>query len=167
MPAAPDVEVAEIELVPPSPRVGSNLALVAAGIVALLVGAQLTVDGAVGLARALGVSEVVIGLTVIAVGTSLPELAASVVAALRHQADIAVGNVVGSNIFNLLLVGGVCATVRPIPIPAGGLADLGVALGLSLLLWAVAATRGQQIIRVEGALLLLVYLAYVIQRTLY
>lgn len=167
VPAAPDVEVVEIETIPPSPGLGGNLGLVAAGIVALLVGAQLTVDGAVGLARALGVSEVVIGLTVIAVGTSLPELAASVMAAVRHQADIAVGNVVGSNIFNLLLVGGVCATVRPIPIPEGGLADLTVTLGLSLLLWAVAATRGRQIIRAEGALLLVVYLAYVIQRTLY
>jgi cation:H+ antiporter len=167
VPAAVDVEEVEIEPIPPTPPTAANLGLVAAGIVALLVGAQLTVDGAVGLARALGVPEVVIGLTVIAVGTSLPELAASVIAALRGQADLAVGNVVGSNIFNLLLVGGVCATARPIPIPEGGVVDLSVTLGLSLLLWAVAATRGQQIIRVEGALLLVVYLAYVIQRTLY
>ncbi len=154
----------EEEAEEPTPSVGSNAVLVAGGIVALVVGARLTVDGAVGLARALGVSEVIVGLTVVAVGTSLPELAATVVAALRRQADLAVGNVVGSNIFNLLLVGGVCATLRPIPLPEDGLQDLLVTFCLSLLLWAVAATRGQQIIRAEGGLLLLVYLVYVLQR---
>lgn len=150
----------------PRPPVLPNLGLVLAGIVALVVGARLTVDGAVGLARWLGVSEVLIGLTVVAVGTSLPELAASIIAALRRQADLAVGNVVGSNIFNLLMVGGICATLRPIPIPEGGVVDLVVTLALSLLLWVLAATAGRQLIRVEGALLLVVYLAYVVHRSL-
>ncbi len=85
-----------------------------AGLAALVVGAQLTVTGATGAARQIGVSELVIGLTLVAVGTSLPELAASFVAALRKQSDIAVGNVVGSNISNILAILGLTAIVRPI-----------------------------------------------------
>ncbi len=85
-----------------------------AGLAALVVGAQLTVTGATGAARQIGVSELVIGLTLVAVGTSLPELAASFVAALRKQSDIAVGNVIGSNISNLLAILGLTAVVRPI-----------------------------------------------------
>lgn len=87
------------------------------GVATLIVGGKLLVDGAVEIARFAGLSETVIGLTVVAVGTSLPELAASVAAALRGKSALALGNVVGSNIYNLLLIGGVTMTIAPFPIP--------------------------------------------------
>jgi len=102
---------------------------------------------------------------VIALGTSLPELAASLVAAFRAEVDIAVGNVVGSNIFNLLLVAGSTATMEPIPVPEGGVGDLAVVTLLSALLWAVAATRLRRIVRAEAALLLAIYVTYVAFRS--
>jgi cation:H+ antiporter len=143
-----------------------SLLVAATGLVVLVVGAQLTVKGGVGIARSAGISEAVIGLTLIAVGTSLPELAASLVAAWRGQAEIAIGNVIGSNIFNLLLVLGATAAVQPVPIPAGGVLDLAALCVLSVLLWGVCVNPGRRIIRVEGALLLTIYLTYLSQRLL-
>jgi cation:H+ antiporter len=143
-----------------------SLLVATTGLVVLVIGAQLTVKGGVGIARSAGISEAVIGLTLIAVGTSLPELAASLVAAWRGQAEIAIGNVIGSNIFNLLLVLGATAAVQPVPIPAGGVFDLAALCVLSLLLWGVCVNQGRQIIRVEGALLLTIYLTYLSQRVL-
>ena len=156
----------EVGLAPGSWSIPVSLALGTAGLVALVVGARLTVEGAVGIARSVGISEAVIGLTVIAIGTSLPELAASLVAAWRGHAGMAIGNVIGSNLFNLLLVLGVTATIRPIPIPEFGLVDLTVLSALSVLLWVVCASPGRRIIRVEGALLLATYLAYLSFRAL-
>jgi len=124
------------------------------------------VDAAAALARALGVPEVIIGLTLVAIGTSLPELAATVIAIVRNEAAMAVGNVVGSNIFNLLLVGGITAAIRPIPIPEGAAADLVILAAMSLLLWGVSMSRGQTILRAEGAVLLTVYVTYVSVRVL-
>jgi cation:H+ antiporter len=141
-------------------------ALVIGGVVALAFGADVTVDAATSLARALGVPEVIIGLTLVAVGTSLPELAATVIAIVRNEAAMAVGNVVGSNIFNLLLVGGTTAFIRPIPIPEGAAADLVILAAMSLLLWGVSMSQGQKILRAEGAVLLTVYLTYVSVRVL-
>jgi cation:H+ antiporter len=143
-----------------------NLLLAGAGFAALVGGASLTVDSASNLARALGIPEVVIGLTVLAIGTSLPELAASVVATMRGHVELAIGNVVGSNIFNLLLVGGVTATLRPIPIPAGGIEDLMVVALLSVLLMLVALTRRRNIVRSEAVVLLIVYVVYITWRSL-
>jgi len=148
----------------PRRKVSRELAVLAAGLVGLLVGAEISVDAAVELARGLGVPEVIIGLTVLAVGTSMPELAASVMASLRGHVELAVGNVVGSNIFNLLLVAGVTSIVHPIPIPAFGGRDLAVLALLSLMLMAVSMTRRRQILRTEAAALLLVYLGYLIWR---
>ena len=139
--------------------------ITALGLTALIVGAHVSVGAAVGVARALGVPEVIIGLTVLAVGTSLPELAASVIASLRGQVALAIGNVVGSNIFNLLLVAGVTATLRPIPVPPMGSTDLTVLAILSLVLMVVSVTRRRQIVRTEAVLLLLLYLGYLIWRT--
>jgi len=144
-----------------------SVAVATAGLVVLVVGAHFTVEGAVGIARAAGISEAVIGLTVIAVGTSLPELAASLVAVWRGQAEIAIGNVIGSNVLNLLLVLGTTAALRPIPVPAGGVADLAVLSLLSLALWRVCASRDRRIIRAEGALLLVMYVFYLSLRALY
>ena len=142
-----------------------HLLFTAIGLAALTWGADVTVDAAASVARVLGAPEVVIGLTILAVGTSLPELVASVVATVRGQAELAIGNVVGSNIFNLLLVAGVTSVVRPIPIPAGGHLDLMVVALLSLLLFAVSATASRRIIRGEAVLLLVSYLAYMTWRS--
>lgn len=96
-------------------KAGRDLLLVAAGLLLLLIGGYLLVESAVAIARGLGISELIIGLTLVAIGTSLPELATSVVAVLREEPDIAVGNVVGSNLFNLLAVLGPVAIITPIP----------------------------------------------------
>lgn len=112
--AAQYVQFEEAELGEPDDGVGRNVILVVAGLLGLVVGAQLLVISAVFFARLVGVTEVVIGLTVVAIGTSLPELATCVVAAVRGESDIALGNAVGSNIFNLLSILGVSAMIRPI-----------------------------------------------------
>jgi len=156
----------KVGVAPGSWSVPVSLLVATAGLVTLVIGARFAVEGAVGIARSAGISEAVIGLTVIAIGTSLPELVASLVAAWRGQAEIAIGNVIGSNIFNLLLVLGATATLRPIPVPAGGVADLTMLFLLSVLLWVVCASQGRRIIRAEGALLLTMYLAYLSVRAL-
>lgn len=141
--------------------------LVAVGLGLLVTGAHLMVEGAVAAARALGVSELVIGLTVIAVGTSLPEVATSVLAALRGQRDIAVGNVVGSNLFNLLGVLGLTAAASPLGMPVAPAAlrfDLPVMLATAVVCLPIFFT-GSAISRAEGALLLAcygLYLAYLL-----
>lgn len=121
-------------------RIGVMMAI---GFVALLLGSQWVVDGAVKLATALGVSQTVIGLTVVAVGTSLPELATSAAAAYRKNADIAVGNVIGSNIFNIFFILGISSLIRPIPFEPRANFDIGVlvlASGL-LFLWMFTGRR--------------------------
>lgn len=144
-----------------------RLVLIALGLVGLAVGGNLVVTGAVDLARALGVPEVVVGLTVVAVGTSLPELAASLSALRRREVGIAVGGVVGSNIFNTLLVTGTTATIRPMPIPEGGHLDLAATAVLSLALVLFARSNSQKIIRYEGLGLLLLWAGYLTARTLW
>ncbi|WP_028240256.1 calcium/sodium antiporter [Stutzerimonas azotifigens] len=139
-----------------------NAVLVIAGLVLLVLGSDFLVEGAVSLARALGLSELVIGLTVIAVGTSLPELATSVMAAIRGERDIAVGNIVGSNIFNLLCVLGLAALVSPQPIPvaANALAfDFPVMIAVAIACLPIFFT-GYSIARWEGLLFVAYYVAY-------
>jgi len=138
-----------------------NVAMTLVGLATLVGGAELTVYAAVGLAEAFDVPQVLIGLTVIALGTSLPELVTGVIAALREQTDLAVGNIVGSNIFNLLFILGLSSMVRPIPIPAGGIWDLLVLTLLSLLLLFMCLSHRQQIIRREAVVLLLIYVVYI------
>ncbi len=134
---------------------------VVGGLGLLVAGSRLMVDGAVGMGRALGWSEAVIGLTVVAVGTSLPELAASVLAAVRGESDIAIGNIVGSNIFNLLAILGLSALAHPIDATGIALSDLLVMLGFAVLLWPLAWWQ-RRICRWEAALLLALYAAYVL-----
>jgi cation:H+ antiporter len=130
---------------------------VIAGSACLVLGGICIVEGAVKIAGALGVSEVVIGLTVVAVGTSLPELATSLVAALRSEADIAVGNVIGSNIFNVAAILGTASVVRPLAIPSHVLTrELAMVVAMSVLLFPVLRSRWR-IGRWEGALLLVCY----------
>jgi len=139
-----------------------NTVLVLVGLGLLVGGAQLLVEGAVGLARALGLSELVIGLTVVAIGTSLPELATSVLAAIRGERDIAVGNIVGSNIFNLLCVLGLASLVSPeaIVVSANALAfDIPVMIGVAIACLPIFFT-GYSIARWEGLLFMAYYVAY-------
>jgi cation:H+ antiporter len=140
-----------------------NLLFVAAGLAGLFFGGQWLVSGAVELAGRLGVAERVIGLTVVAVGTSLPELATSLVAAVRGESDIAVGNIVGSNIFNLLFVLGGAATLAPIAVAVrwpGVWLDFIVALAFAAILWPFARS-GSRLERWEGGVLMALYAAFV------
>ncbi len=130
---------------------------VAVGLVALVVGGNLLVNAATAIARSLGVSELIIGLTLVAVGTSLPELATAVVAVLRDEVDIAVGNVVGSNLFNLLAVAGPTALITPIPVNSRLLhLQLPILVGLTLVLW-VLLRSGRTLQRWEAGCLLAAY----------
>ncbi|MDP1571418.1 MAG: calcium/sodium antiporter [Vicinamibacterales bacterium] len=140
----------------------AQIALVVAGVALLVQGAAWLVDGASALARAVGVSELVIGLTVVAVGTSLPEVAASVVATIRGERDMAVGNVVGSNIFNLLGILGIASVVTP-----GGLPVASALFAFDIPVMTVAAfaclpvfARRHELARWEGAVFLAYYIAY-------
>jgi len=132
------------------------------GLIGLPLGADLLVDGAVSIAADLGVSDALIGLTLVAVGTSLPELATTVMAAIRREAGVAMGNVIGSNLFNLLGIIGIAALVGPIPVPPAMLSfDLWVMLGASLLI-APFVLRSRAISWGWGVGLIALYAAYVI-----
>lgn len=134
--------------------------LLVAGAALLVLGAKLLVDGAVFIAKLLSIPEVVIGLTVVAVGTSLPELATSTVAAVRKEADMALGNAIGSNISNILLVLGITAAINPISAAEIRTADLGMMLGTAVFLWALLGFRFV-LDRLEGLILLVVYALYI------
>jgi len=158
--ASAEMHAAEVGAVQPPQKFGLALLLVIGGLLATLAGAKLLVDGAITLATALHVPDTVIGLTVVAVGTSLPELVVSLVAAFRRQADVAFGNIVGSNIYNIFGILGVTALVQPIPVPAAiAVLDIWVMLAATLVLLAFAVT-GWRLNRIEGGLLLAGYAAY-------
>ena len=138
------------------------LAYLVAGLVGLPLGAQLLVTNATIIAQTYGVSDTVIGLTLVAVGTSLPELATTVMAALRRQADVALGNVIGSNLFNLLGIIGVATLVGPIPVDPQFLQfDFWVMLASALLLLPFVYF-GRDITRLWGVILTALYAAYVV-----
>lgn len=153
---------AEAEDRPVPPNTGPLVlgGMIVAGLAAAIVGAGWLVEGAVVLAGAAGVSESVIGLTVVAVGTSLPELIACIVAVLRKHEDVALGNVVGSNIYNLLGILGTTAVITPIEVPAEIAAfDIWVMLGVTALLL-MQLRSGWKLSRIEGALLVALYVGY-------
>lgn len=138
----------------------SILAIVV-GIGLLVIGADVLIKGAVGLARAIGVSERVIGLTMVAFGTSLPELASSVVAATRHEGDLVLGNLIGSNIFNVLFILGTTSAILPFAVDTQAVRpDLIVMMSVSLLAWALLRS-GRRLARKEGLLLMVTYVGYV------
>jgi cation:H+ antiporter len=140
---------------------GPALLMASGGLTLILIGGYLLVNGATSLARIMDISETVIGLTIVAVGTSLPELVTSVVAAWRRQADVAFGNIVGSNIYNLLGIGGITALVAPSRVPLEIVRfDNWVMVAVSVLLVVVAFT-GRRIARWEGGVLIAGYIAYV------
>jgi cation:H+ antiporter len=151
---------ADMAVTPDRPLWASGL-WVALGLVGLMLGAKYLVDGAVIMARDFGVSEAFIGLTIVAVGTSLPELATSLVAALRKQSDIALGNIIGSNIFNILGILGVTAAITPIAAaPRFAQFDLPVMVGVSIV-FALVLWRGGRIGHVAGLLCLAAYAVYI------
>ncbi len=158
----------EAEDLPVSPDTGpvALAGMIIAGLMAAIYGARLLVDGAVVLASAAGVSESVIGLTVVAIGTSLPELIACVIAMIRRHGDVALGNVVGSNIYNILGILGITAVINPIEVPAEiARIDIWVMLGVTALL--IAQLRsGWRLSRIEGAVLVALYCGYTALLTL-
>lgn len=137
-----------------------DLLYITGGLIVLIFASQLLVDNAASIARGAGVSEAVIGLTLVAAGTSLPELATSVVAALKKNPDIALGNIVGSNLFNVLAIAGTTATIHPIVNSSISHIDLLAMLALSVLLLPLARS-GMKISRIEGWVLIVCYLLYV------
>lgn len=144
-----------------------SVLLIIAGLAGLVYGGDRFVAGASGVALSLGMSEAVVGLTIVAAGTSLPELAASIAAAVKGNSGIAIGNVIGSNIFNIFLVLGVTATISPLPF--GGIThlDLLVMMGASLVFWLFCWKFGKRTItRPEGAILFAIYIAYIVYQVL-
>lgn len=131
------------------------------GLAGLIIGGNFFVDGASGIARNLGVSESVIGLTLVAGGTSLPELATSIVAALKKNPEIAIGNVIGSNLFNIFFVLGCSASITPLHLAGINNIDLLTLIGASILLWLVGVFFGKRTItRIEGSVMVLCYVVY-------
>lgn len=155
-------EVTEIEGDGKPLSIAFSIGLVLLGLAMLVGGAKLLVGSAVWLAQLLGVTQAVIGLTIVAVGTSLPELATSVVAALKGERDIAIGNVVGSNIFNILAILGAAPIVKPLKAANISPTDLAVMLFCAAVLYPIMKT-GLVISRKEGAFLLLVYVGYTVR----
>ena len=154
-------QVRELSLAPGARTIGIALGLVALGVVVLLSGGELLVRGAISLARAFGMTERLIGLTVVAAGTGAPEVATSVVAARKGQSEIALGNVIGSNIFNILGILGAAALITPLAIaPAILSSDLWWMIGITLVLLPMMWTK-RVVSRLQGGLLVLIYGTYV------
>lgn len=137
------------------------IGLIALGMAALVIGGRVLVENAAAFAREIGISESVIGMTILAGGTSLPELATSVIAARKGSYGLSLGNAIGSNIFNVAFVIGACGSILPMPVTEITLVDWYVFVGSVVLTWIVAST-GHKLEKKEGVLLLMVYLAYLI-----
>lgn len=140
--------------------VALDILMVIGGLVLLVFGARFLVDSAIEIAKAVGLSEAVIGLTIVAVGTSLPEFATSLIAAIKKESDIAVGNIVGSNIFNILGILGVSAIITPLSSSGITGIDLGVMAAFAVALWCFSVT-GHRISRPEGLLMIVAYVGFV------
>lgn len=136
-----------------------SIVFIVAGLVAIIVGGQLVVRSAKALALGFGMSETLVGLTIVAIGTSLPELVTSVVASAKGENGMAIGNVVGSNIFNLLLILGISSILHPIQIGVDSFVDLGVLLGVSLISYGFVCS-GKKVNRVEGVIMVALYVIY-------
>lgn len=138
-----------------------SLLMIGGGLAGLMVGGKLFVDGAVDMAHLLGMSERVIGLTIVAIGTSMPEFVTSIVAARKGQNDIAVGNIVGSNIFNIFWILGLSAVISPINVPEASFADIYMCIGATLLLFfALFVGRRNNLERWQGIIFVMVYASY-------
>jgi cation:H+ antiporter len=153
-------EAIDEQIARPSSQPWFDALTILMGLAGLIVGANLLVDAAETIARLLGISELIIGLTLVAIGTSLPEVATSLVAVFRGNGDIAIGNIVGSNLFNILGIVGITAIVSPIAVPSGMEIDFAVMLAFTALVWFLAWRRPHLISRIEGGFLLAGYLLY-------
>lgn len=143
----------------PHQHVAVSIAFIIAGLAMLIGGGSFFVDGAVELAKMIGISDVVIGLTIVAVGTSMPELVTSVVAAMKKESDIAIGNVVGSNIFNILGILGIASMIAPITSANFSMVDFVAMIGFAVLMLPMCINK--RIGRIEGTVLVLAYAGYV------
>lgn len=135
------------------------IGLILAGVVMIVAGSNFAVEGASNLAKALGISQRFIGLTIVALGTSLPELVTSVSAARKHNADIAIGNIVGSNIFNILFIVGITALITPVTFASGFVVDTLIAAAVGILLF-VCVARTKELRKKAGIVMLLAYILY-------
>ena len=152
---SPEIEIQNI-------TPGKSFLFIVLGLAGLIIGGKWIVDGAGALAKNMGLSESLIGLTIVAVGTSLPELAASAVAAYKKQTDIAIGNVVGSNIFNIFLILGISSLIKPLPFTSGSNVDVMVACLASIVLFVLLFVGKKHIIQKwQGLLMILIYVIYV------
>ena len=152
---------AKVEVVKPNITLPVCIIFIAGGLFGIVMGGNLVVNSAKFIALSFGLSEKLVGLTIVSIGTSLPELVTSVVAAKKGNVDIAIGNVVGSNVFNILFILGASATITSIPVEAVMIFDLYVMLGATILCFALAKVR-TKLGKKEGALLLLLFLSYMI-----
>lgn len=155
--ARSNAEEEEIELLP----VWRCILYIVGGAVAIKFGGDFVVDGASVIASKLGMSQNLIGLTVVALGTSLPELVTSIVAARKNEVDMALGNVIGSNVFNILFVLGIAASISPIAFIMENVIDIILLVAMSALVWIFAWTK-QKIGRTEGIVMLLIYAGYLV-----
>lgn len=137
------------------------LAMILAGLALIIFGGRAVVFGAKEIARAAGMTETLIGLTIVAVGTSLPELVTSVIAARKGETDLAIGNVIGSNIFNILFILGVSSLINPIAVNSASLFDMAILVVISLIAYAFSISSGR-IARSEGLVMLLIYISDVV-----
>ena len=140
---------------------GKSVIYIILGAVAIAVGSDWVVDGACTVAAAIGISQTLIGLTVVAFGTSLPELVTSIVAARKGEVDMALGNVIGSNIFNILMVLGIAAAISPVAFLTENIIDIAVLIVFSVIGWIMAWTK-RELNRKEGIIMLLLYAVYVV-----
>nr|WP_177957363.1 calcium/sodium antiporter [Eubacterium ramulus] len=157
MQAGEDVEAEEIKDLP----IWKCLVFIGGGLVAIVIGGQMVVNCSETIARGFGLSETLIGLTICSIGTSLPELVTSVVAARKNQAGMALGNVIGSNIFNILLVGGLASAISPIAMNMNNLIDIVILVIVSLYIMALVWKK-QLLTRAGGVSMLAVYAAYMV-----
>ena len=156
----PDVAGEYREFLRVRDSIKKDIVLIIAGLAVLIAGAEILLISAVSIARAMGISELIIGMTIVAVGTSLPELATSAVAAFKRESDISIGNIVGSNIFNILFILGVTGIIRPVSVhPEAWRLHMPVMIFFSLLLFIFMKT-GNVISRAEGAVMVLLYIGY-------
>ena len=160
--AGADLEDEEYEILP----IWKCIVFIIGGAVAIALGGNVVIDAASKIAGNFGMSDNLIGLTIVACGTSLPELVTSVVAARKNEVDMALGNVIGSNIFNILFVLGIAAAISPITFIQENMIDIAVLVAMSLLVWGFAWSK-QKLVRWEGVCMLLIYagyLGYIINR---
>ncbi|WP_330427541.1 calcium/sodium antiporter [Eubacterium ramulus] len=157
MQAGEDVEAEEIKDLP----IWKCLVFIGGGLVAIVIGGQMVVNCSETIARGFGLSETLIGLTICSIGTSLPELVTSVVAARKNQAGMALGNVIGSNIFNILLVGGLASAISPIAVNMNNLIDIVILVAVSLYIM-ILVWKKQLLTRAGGVSMLAIYAAYMV-----